>query len=108
MLIKKIVDLAGWDYVYPKMRNKRGKPEAIYKDEKRKVHYRICDLVSSHTIRRTAIITFLNLGLNENNVTRISEHSLGSKEFYKYVKYSQQKLDDAADLAFEKLAEKHL
>ena len=106
--IKKIIELAGWDYVYPKMRNKRGKPEAIYKDEKRKTHYRFCDLVSSHTMRRTAITTFLNLGMDENDVRRISGHSPGSKEFYKYVKFSQEKLDESSDFIFDKLSKKVL
>ena len=106
--IKKIVELAGWDYIHPKMRNKRGKPVAIYKDEKRKVHYRFCDLVSSHTMRRTAITTFLNLGMDENDVRRISGHSAGSVEFYKYVKFSQEKLDESSDFIFEKLAKKVL
>lgn len=106
--IKKIVELAGWDYVHPKMRNKRGKPLVVYKDVKRNTHYRFCDLESSHTMRRTAITTFLNLGMDENDVRRISGHSPGSKEFYKYVKFSQEKLDESSDFIFEKLAQKEL
>jgi site-specific recombinase XerD len=63
-------------------------------------------LVSTHTMRRTAISTLLNLGVDENYVRKISGHSAGSKEFYKYVKYGQKQMDDAVAIAFEKLAEK--
>jgi hypothetical protein len=57
-------------------------------------------------MRRTAISTLLNLGVDENYVRKISGHSAGSKEFYKYVKYGQKQMDDAVAIAFEKLAEK--
>lgn len=106
--VKKIIEKAGWDHLYPKTRNRRGVPVTIYKNHKRKVHYRFCDLVSSHTMRRTAITTLLNLGMDESDVRRISGHAPGSVEFYKYVKYSQEKLDISSDNIFKKLTEKVL
>jgi hypothetical protein len=46
--------------------------------------------------------------MDENDVRRISGHALGSVEFYKYVKYSQQKLDESSEKVFQKLANKVL
>jgi len=106
--IKKMIELAGWDHITPKTRNRRGQPVVIYRDDKRKKHFRFCDLVSTHTMRRTAITTLLNLGMDENDVRRISGHAPGSVEFYKYVKFSQEKLDESSEKVFEKLAKKVL
>lgn len=104
--IKQICELAGWKYAYPKLRSRRGKRVEIYRNKKSQSSYRFCDLVSTHTMRRTAISTLLNLGVDENYVRKVSGHSAGSKEFYKYVKYSQQNVDDAIESAFNKLAKK--
>jgi hypothetical protein len=41
-------------------------------------------------------------------VRRISGHSPGSKEFYKYVSYSQTYFDDQTKKMFEKLEKKVL
>jgi len=106
--IKELAEEAGWTYEYPKIRSKRGKPVVQYKKGIRGKQYRFCDLLSSHTMRRTAITTMLNLGVDEGNVRKISGHSPGSKEFYKYVKYSQSRVDDDLDLMHEKLAQKRL
>ncbi|MBO6515725.1 MAG: tyrosine-type recombinase/integrase [Bacteroidia bacterium] len=106
--IKRVVELAGWTYEFPKMRTKRGIPHVQYKDSKKRSHYRFCDLVSTHTMRRTAITTMLNLGVEEQTVRKISGHAPGSVEFYKYVKYNQQKVDEQTDEMFEKLAQKTL
>ena len=104
--IKQICELAGWKYTYPKLRSRRGQRVEIYKNRKSQSSYRFCDLVSTHTMRRTAISILLNLGVEENYVRKVSGHSAGSKEFYKYVKYSQQNVDDAIGIAFDKLAKK--
>ncbi len=106
--IKRIIELAGWDYEYPKMRSKRGKPHVQYKNAKKRTHYRFCDLVSTHTMRRTAITTMLNLGVEEQTVRKISGHAPGSVEFYKYVKHNQQRIDEQTDVMFEKLVERRL
>jgi len=106
--LKEIAAPAGWTYDYPKVRNKRGKPVVQYKNERTGKNYRFCDQLSTHTMRRTAITTMLNLGVQENNVRKISGHAPGSNEFYKYVKYSQEKVDNDLENMYEKLSEKRL
>jgi integrase len=106
--VKQLTELAGWTEVMPKTRAKKGVPQKIYKDVSKKIEYRFCDLVTSHTMRRTAITTMLLLGMNETLVRKISGHAPNSKEFYKYVSYSQKFLDTETDSVFEKLKEKKL
>lgn len=101
--IKTIMELAGWDYSLTKTRMRRGRPIEVYKNVQKSEHYRFCDLITTHTMRRTAITTLLSLGMDEPSVRKISGHAPGSVEFYKYVKYNQQNLDEKTDLAFEKL-----
>lgn len=84
--LKKIGELAGWTQIIGKERSKRGQLIEIKKEGK---SYRFCDLISSHMMRRTAITTLLTLGMPEQIVRKISGHSVNSKEFYKYVKYSE-------------------
>lgn len=67
--------------------------------------YRFCDLVSSHTMRRTAITTMLMLGMKEHLVKKISGHSDNSKSFYRYVNLVQSYLDNEVDVVFTKLTE---
>lgn len=101
MNIKKVCELAGWTNEVGKQRSKRGVIKKI--TDKGKV-YRFCDLVTTHTMRRTAITTLLSLGVPETMVRKISGHAAGSKEFYKYVHYAQQFLDQETDRAFDKLS----
>jgi integrase len=105
--IKEMMAMTEWTYIYPKIRKKRGVPFTLYKNEKTKTEYRFCDLITSHTMRRTAITTMLNLGMEEGSVRKVSGHAPGSKEFYKYVKYSQEKLDTDMEIMFKKLANRH-
>lgn len=102
--IKEICQLADFTHIVEKTRKKRGKAIVIRRADGKET--RFCDLVSTHTMRRTAITTLLNLGVEEEYVRKISGHAPASKEFYKYVKYNQQKIDHAIGSAFEKLAEK--
>ena len=104
--IKAIAEKAGWTQDYPKVRRIRGVPTVQYKAGTTRTNYRFCDLLSTHTMRRTAITTMLNLGVEEGNVRKISGHAPGSVEFYKYVKYSQEKVDTDLDLMHEKLSQK--
>ena len=99
---RRIGELAGWTYLVHKKRRKRGLLKEIMtnKDEK---PFRFCDLISSHTMRRTAITTLLNLGMPEHMVRKISGHASGSKEFFKYVQYSQSYIDQEMDKAHLKL-----
>ena len=55
-------------------------------------------------MRRTAITTMILLGMPESLVRKISGHAPGSKEFYRYVKYTQNYLDEHTDKVFEKLS----
>lgn len=87
-----------------KTRNVRGEPQAIYRDKETKLNYRFCDLVSSHTMRRTAITTLLQMGMNEINVRIISGHKANSPSFYRYVSYADSFMDEEMDKMWAKLA----
>ncbi|TAH42338.1 MAG: hypothetical protein EYC69_06110 [Bacteroidetes bacterium] len=105
--IREIAELAGWTYLIDKKRTKRGLSKTIKKTIS-KERFRFCDLITSHTMRRTAITTYLSLGMPEQLVRRISGHSAGSKEFFRYVKYSEELLDKEINNVHEKfLASEH-
>jgi site-specific recombinase XerD len=101
--IKKMATYISDDEPMIKVRLKNGKPTIIYKNEKKKIHYTMADHVTSHTMRRTAITTMLRLGVPEQVVRKISGHAANSKEFYKYVAFSQSYQDVETDKMFEKL-----
>ncbi len=103
LYLKRLSAQAGWIQEKVKTRQKRGIAQVIYKNKKSKMHYRFCDLVSSHTMRRTAITTLLRLQMPEHLVRKISGHAAGSKEFHKYVSISQKFLDIETDKVFSKL-----
>lgn len=98
--VKELCERAGWTEPVFKMRTRRGVPCLVGENQK---VYRFCDLVTSHTMRRTAITTMLTLGMNEHLVRKISGHTPNSNEFEKYVNYSQSFFDDELDRTFEKL-----
>jgi len=103
-----IAQMAGWTNPVIKVRHKRGVTIELKRQSAGdKTTYRFCDLVSSHTMRRTAITNLLCLGMPEHLVRKISGHAAGSKEFYKYVHYSQSYIDVECDKAFAKLIERH-
>lgn len=99
--LKKMALLAGWTEETGKIRSKRG----VKKDIKTTngTTYRFCDLISSHVMRRTAITTMLVLGMPESLVRKVSGHAANSKEFYKYVKYSDSFFDQETDRVFDVL-----
>jgi hypothetical protein len=99
--IKKIALLAGWTEEITKTRNKRG--EAFEHFKANNENFRFCDIISSHTMRRTAITTFLRLGMNEINVRQISGHKANSTSFYRYVSYNDGFMDDELDKVYAKL-----
>lgn len=101
--LKKIFEIAGWTEEIGKVRSKNGVSK-VQKTHSGK-QYRFCDLASSHIMRKTAITTMLMLGMPEPLVRKISGHAPNSKEFYKYVKYSQSFVDEHTDLVFDKLAQ---
>ncbi len=103
LYLKELAEHLGWTQEVVKTRQKRGKAIVIYKDTKQKTHYRFCDLVSTHLMRRTAITTMLRLEMPEHLVRKISGHAPNSKEFHKYVSISQNYLDLETDKVFARL-----
>lgn len=87
-----------------KVRSKKGRPTVIYKDPSKRIHYTMADHITAHTMRRTAITTMLRLGVPEQVVRKISGHAPNSKEFFKYVAFSQTYQDAETDKAFQKLS----
>jgi integrase len=74
-----------------------GNHKLIFKEVDRKINYRFCDLISSHTMRRTAITTMLRMGMNETNVRLISGHAAHSPSFYRYVFYADSFMEEEMD-----------
>lgn len=101
--IKLIMELAGFTEEVIKTKNIRGLPVEVLKNNKTKEKYRYCDLISTHTMRRTAITTMLSLGMNEYLVRKISGHAANSKEFYRYVSFAQTFLDKEIDKVHQTL-----
>lgn len=100
--IRKLAELCGWTYAVGKTRKRNGRDaEHLTKEHKA---YRFCDLLSSHSMRRTAITTMLMLGMHEHVVRKISGHTLNSKAFYRYVNFVQSYLDQEIDKVHAKLA----
>lgn len=100
--VKTIAELAGWTTLLPKSRSRKGSSElSPVKIAGR--DYRFCDLVSSHTMRRTAISTMLMLGMKEQVVKQISGHSTDSKSFNRYVNFAQAYMDNQMDDVFDSL-----
>lgn len=98
--LKEIACLAGWTQAIAKQRSRRGVGVQVSANPTR-----FCDMVSSHTMRRTAITTMLMLGMKEHVVKKISGHASDSKSFYRYVNLVQSYLDNEMDTLFNKLAE---
>lgn len=106
--IKSLIELTNWTEERIKTRFKRGQPYPVYKNAETKEQYRFCDLITSHTMRRTAITTMLCLHMPENLVRKISGHAAGSKEFFRYVQLSQKYMDLETEKVFEQIKKKQL
>jgi integrase len=91
------------DFEMVKTREKNGKQLVLYRDAKRKKHYKLSDHISTHTMRKTAISTMLTLGMPEHIVRKISGHAANSKEFFRYVKMAQNVIDKEADKVFDQI-----
>lgn len=91
------------DFEMIKTRERRGKQVVVYKDPAKRIHYKLSDHISTHTMRRTAITNMLCLGLPEHLVRKISGHAPNSREFYRYVELSQQFIDEHTDRIFAQL-----
>lgn len=101
--VKELGERAGWTDTRIKTRTKRGMPCIVYKNKEKREHYKFYDHLSTHTMRRTAITTMLRFGMDEWNVRQISGHAPGSKEFFRYVKLSQESIDNQSNLVHQKL-----
>ena len=101
---KELMERAGWTETFVKIRQRRGLPITVYKDPVTKIHFRFCEMVASHLMRRTAITNMLYLGMREEIVRKISGHAPGSKEFYRYVSYAQSLMDSETKSIHEKMA----
>ncbi len=99
--IKKLMQLAGWDYPLPKYRHRQGEPVEI--KNRKGESWRFYNHVTAHTMRRTAITTLLLMGVDETSVRHISGHAPGSKEFYRYVVLVQHYLNVKVKEAHRKL-----
>lgn len=104
--LKILMEIYGFTEEVPRFRLRQGLRVQVYKNTELKTHYRFCDSVTTHTLRRTAITTMLSLGMNEQTVRQISGHAANSKEFYRYVAFAQTYLDKQVDQVHQKLAEK--
>ena len=102
--LKEMAELIPDNFEMPKTRERRGKQVIVYKDPKKRIHYKLSDHISTHTMRRTAITTMLCLGMPEHLVRKISGHAANSKEFFRYVLLSQSFIDEETDRVFEQLA----
>jgi len=91
------------DFEMVKIRERKGKQVVVYKDPVKKIHFKLSDHITTHTMRRTAITTMLNLGMPEHIVRKISGHAANSKEFFRYVKMSQNIIDLESDKIFEQI-----
>lgn len=106
--IKLVMSHYGFTEPIARTRQRRGIPVIVYKDKETKSGFRFCDVVTTHTMRRSAITTLLSLGMNEQMVRQISGHAPNSKEFYRYVAFAQTYIDTEIDCAHEKLDKKRL
>jgi len=102
--IKKFAEIAGWTRPILKVRSQRGEP-MMRNTSKTGQLTRFCDLLSSHTMRRTGISLLLQSGMPEHLVRRISGHRPGSKEFHRYVSIDQLWQDEYSEKAFLKLSQ---
>lgn len=98
--LKELAEAAGWTEPVGKYRERKGQAREIKRGREQ---YRFCDMVSSHTMRRTAITTMLTLGVPEHIVRSISGHAPMSKEFFKYVAIAQVYKDCELDQMHERL-----
>lgn len=107
--IKRLLEQAGFTQDVLIQRTKRGVPVALKNPgSKHPAKWRFCDVASTHTMRRTAITTMLCLGMPEAIVRKISGHTPGSKELYRYLLWAQTYQDKEMEKMFEKLKEKTL
>ena len=100
--IKKLGSLAGWTEPILRYRNRRGHPQVCGQGHRQKP-MRFCDMLTSHTMRRTGVSLLLQMGVPEQLVRQVSGHKPGSREFYRYVNRDQKWQDEQTGRAFKRL-----
>jgi integrase len=95
--LKEICEIAGWTWTMHKQRKSGSKTIDLKKNNK---PYRFCDLVSSHTMRRTCITNMLVAGMTEYIAKKVSGHTGNSKSFFRYVSLAQKISDAEIDKVF--------
>jgi hypothetical protein len=98
--LKNLGAKAGWTEVTGKERTRNGVRQELKNGGR---SFRFCDQMASHLMRKTGITVLLMLGLPEYLVRKISGHSSGSKEFFRYVNFAQSHITDEIDKAHQKL-----
>jgi len=101
--LKDLAKLMPDDFEIVKTRERKGEHVIVYKNPKKKMHYKLYDHISTHTMRKTAITNMLCLGMPEHLVRKISGHAVNSREFFRYVQLSQSFIDDETDRFFDKV-----
>ncbi len=101
--IKQLLEKAGYTQPVAFVRDRKGQAIELRKPLSGGKYNRFCDVATSHTMRRTAITTMLTLGIPEQVVRKISGHAPGSKEFYRYVVWSQTYQDKEVDKMFARM-----
>jgi hypothetical protein len=99
--LQKMAEKAGWTERIGKYKRKYGRTYEIQTATRNM--YRFCDLLGSHTMRRTGITMLLMLGMPEYLVRKISGHAAHSKEFFRYVHVAESYITDEIDKAHQKL-----
>lgn len=98
--LKRIGQLAGFNEPIEFSRERRGRVNS----RSGKRNFLFYEKMSSHMMRRTAITTYLILGMPEHLVRNLSGHSQGSASFNKYVHYAQSYKDQEIEKVHQKLA----
>jgi len=99
--IKQLLEMAGIDHPVETFRTRRG--QRFYFQLKKGIPLRLCDVASTHTMRRTAITSMLSQGVPEHIVRKISGHAAGSKDFFRYVSVSNTMQDNELKKYYEKM-----
>ncbi len=101
--VKKLVKKAGWTDTLIKVMSRQGKIQELKNANGKS--WQFYQHITAHTMRRTAITTLLIMGVPELVVRKISGHTPGSKEFYRYVAIAQDYISKAVKIAYIKLIE---
>lgn len=101
--VKKLMDKAGWNQPLLKTISRQGRLIELKNSNGKSWGFH--QHITAHSMRRTAITTLLIMGVPELLVRKISGHSPGSKEFYRYIGIAQDYMNQEVKMAYKKLLE---